>query len=132
MRKFIANLPIKYKLVAAMLAVVITAEVITALSFNAANDTFVKEYVKASSSQIAKMIADRNTSMVDFINPDEIQKSLENIKSLDELENVHIYDLKGNKTYIQPQSGILNLTDFAPGVYILQMNNRRQRLILYR
>ena len=96
MRKFFANLPIKYKLIAAMLAVVITAEIITAMSFQSANDKYVNEYVKASSSQIAKMIADLNTSMVDFINPQDIQKTLEKIKSFDELENVHIYDLKGN------------------------------------
>ena len=68
MKKFIANLPIKYKLIAAMLAVVITAEIITAVSFQSANDTYVNEYVKESSSQIAKMIADRNISMVDFGN----------------------------------------------------------------
>lgn len=96
MRKFFANLPIKYKLIAAMLAVVITAEIITAVSFHLTNDTYVNEYVKASSSQIAKMIADRNTSMVDFVNPEEIQATLDNIKSFEELENVHIYDLKGN------------------------------------
>ena len=96
MKKFIANLPIKYKLIAAMLAVVITAEIITALSFQSANDTYVNEYVKESSSQIAKMIADRNVSSVDFAKTKEIQKSLENIKSFEELENVHIYDLKGN------------------------------------
>ncbi|MBQ4406355.1 MAG: response regulator [Bacteroidales bacterium] len=96
MRKFFANLPIKYKLIAAMLAVVITAEIITAMSFQSANDKYVNEYVKESSSQIAKMIADLNTSMVDFINPQDIQKTLEKIKSFDELENVHIYDLKGN------------------------------------
>ena len=95
MKKFIANLPIKYKLIAAMLAVVITAEIITAVSFQSANDTYVNEYVKESSSQIAKMIADRNISLVDFVNTKEIQKSLENIKSFEELENVHIYDLKG-------------------------------------
>jgi PAS domain S-box-containing protein len=96
MRKFFANLPIKYKLIAAMLAVVITAEIITAMSFQSANDKYVNDYVKESSSQIAKMIADLNTSMVDFINPQDIQKTLEKIKSFDELENVHIYDLKGN------------------------------------
>ncbi len=105
MKKFIANLPIKYKLIAAMLAVVITAEIITAVSFQTANDTYVNEYVKASSSQIAKMIADRNTSMVDFVNPQEIQKTLENIKSFDELENVHIYDLKGNILASYDRSG---------------------------
>jgi len=96
MRKFFANLPIKYKLIAAMLAVVITAEIITAVSFHLTNDTYVNEYVKASSSQIAKMIADRNVSIVDFVNPEEIQATLDNIKSFEELENVHIYDLKGN------------------------------------
>ena len=95
MRKFIANLPIKYKLIVAMLAVVITAEIITAVSFQSANDKYVNEYVKASSSQIARMIAERNTSSVDFGNKAEIHKSLENIKSFAELENVHIYDLKG-------------------------------------
>ena len=95
MRKFIANLPIKYKLIVAMLAVVITAEIITAVSFQSANDKYVNEYVKASSSQIARMIAERNTSSVDFGNKAEIHKSLENIKPFAELENVHIYDLKG-------------------------------------
>ena len=96
MRKLIANLPIKYKLIVAMLAVVITAEIITALSFHSANEKYVNDYVKASSAQIAKMIAERNTGAVDFGDKAECQKSLENIKSFDELENVHIYDLKGN------------------------------------
>lgn len=95
MKNFIANMPIKYKLLAAMLAVVITAEIITAVSFHLASDKYVNEYVKASSAQIAKMIAERNISMVDFVDSLEIKKSLENIKSFDELENVHIYDLKG-------------------------------------
>ena len=96
MKKFIANLPIKYKLLAAMLAIVIAAEVITAISFQSTSDKYVNEYVKASCTQIAKMIADRNTSIVDFVDEAEIKKSLDNIKTFDELENVHIYDLKGN------------------------------------
>ena len=95
MKKFIANLPIKYKLIVAMLAVVLTAEIITVVTFHATNDKYVNDYVMASSSQIAKMIAERNISNVDFADKNSIQKTLENIKSFEELENVHIYDLKG-------------------------------------
>lgn len=95
MKNFIANLPIKYKLIVAMLAVVLTAEIITVVTFHATNDKYVNDYVMASSSQIAKMIAERNISNVDFADKNSIQKTLENIKSFEELENVHIYDLKG-------------------------------------
>jgi len=96
MKNFLANLPIKFKLLAAMLAVVIAAEIITVLSFQATSDKHLNEYVKSSCAQIAKMIAERNTSMADFIDKKEIEETLDNIKSFDELENVHIYDPKGN------------------------------------
>lgn len=45
-------------------------------------------------------------------------------------EEVTIYDLKGNKTRLQPQSGSLDLTIFAPGVYILQVGSHRQKLVV--
>ena len=95
MKNFIANLPIKFKLLASMLTIVIAAEVITVISFQSTSDKYVNEYVKTTCSQIAAMIADRNTSIVDFVNESEIKKSLDNVKSFDELENVHIYDAKG-------------------------------------
>ncbi|MBO4589114.1 MAG: T9SS type A sorting domain-containing protein [Bacteroidales bacterium] len=47
-------------------------------------------------------------------------------------EEVTIYDLKGNKTQLRPQSGTLDLTSFATGVYILQVGSHRQKLIITR
>ncbi len=95
MKNIIANMPIKYKILAAMLTVVIAAEIITAMSFHSTSEKYVNDYVKSSCSQIAKMIAERNTGPVDFMNVEEIQGTLENIKSFDELENVHLYDSDG-------------------------------------
>lgn len=45
---------------------------------------------------------------------------------------VAIYDLKGTKTTMHPQSGILDLTPFAPGIYILQSNTHSQKLVINR
>lgn len=95
MKKNFANMPIKYKLLFAILAVVIVAEVITVLSFQSSSDKHVNEYVKNSCTQIAKMIADLNTGIVDFGDYEHISESLEHVKSFEELENVHIYSLKG-------------------------------------
>ena len=47
-------------------------------------------------------------------------------------EEVTIYDLKGNRTYLQPNSGLLDLTSFAPGVYVLKTVNHRQKLVISR
>lgn len=45
---------------------------------------------------------------------------------------VAIYDLKGNKTTMHSQSGTLNLTNLAPGIYILQSGDVRQKVIVTR
>lgn len=47
-------------------------------------------------------------------------------------EEVTIYDLKGNKTQLRPQSGTLYLTGFAPGVYVLQVGSHRQKVVVTR
>lgn len=47
-------------------------------------------------------------------------------------EEVTIYDLKGNRTHLQPNSGLLDLTSFAPGVYVLQTGNVSQKIIISR
>lgn len=47
-------------------------------------------------------------------------------------EEVTIYDLKGNRTHLQPNSGLLDLTSFAPGVYVLKTVNHRQKLVISR
>ncbi len=95
MRKLIANLPIKYKLLFAMLAVVIIADIFSTISFQSANDKYVNEYVTNTCSQITKMIADRASGAVDLKNVSDVGAALDNIKSFDELENVHVYDLSG-------------------------------------
>lgn len=45
---------------------------------------------------------------------------------------VAIYDLKGTKTQLQVQSGAIDLTGFAPGVYFLQTGSQRQKLVVSR
>lgn len=45
---------------------------------------------------------------------------------------VAIYDLKGNKITMHPQSGTLDLTNLAPGTYILQSNTHRHKVIVTR
>lgn len=47
-------------------------------------------------------------------------------------EEVTIYDLKGNKTRLHPKSGTLDLTSFAPGVYVLQVGTCRQKVSVTR
>ncbi len=95
MKNFIANMPIKYKLLAAMLSVVIAAEIITAISFQYTSDKNVNEYIKSSCVQIAKMVADRNTVQVDLLKQSEIDDALSNVKPFEELENVHLYSPSG-------------------------------------
>ena len=45
---------------------------------------------------------------------------------------VTIYDLKGTRTHLQANDGMLDLTSFAPGVYILQSGCERKKVIIAR
>lgn len=45
---------------------------------------------------------------------------------------VAIFDPKGNKTLMQPQSGVLDLSVFAPGIYVIQTGSFRQKLVIRR
>ena len=45
---------------------------------------------------------------------------------------VAIFDPKGNKTLMQPQSDVLDLSAFAPGIYVIQTGSFRQKLVIRR
>lgn len=64
-----------------------------------------------------------------YPNPTTGQIHLDAI-NVSSIKEVVIHNLRGNKRVLTPQDGTLDLSTFAPGIYILQIGSHRQKVVV--
>ncbi|MCQ2252077.1 MAG: PAS domain S-box protein, partial [Bacteroidales bacterium] len=93
--KFFANLSIRNKLTVCLLTIMLLTTVLISSALIKVHSNYIDEYLKRTYGLIGQLVAEQNTTKIDFHLYAEMQELLDKLKVIEDVENAQIYDGNG-------------------------------------